>query len=62
MEHTRQRQKEFQLKVESIALSSRCDTKSLCYEEMEDWLGGIWSKVEIVGKCPKFLISEYSFL
>ena len=53
---------EFQLKVESIALSLRCDTKSLCYEEMEDWLGGIWSKVEIVGKCPKFLISKYSFL
>ena len=28
---------------------------------MEDWLNGIWSKVEIVEKCPKLLISVNSF-
>ena len=41
----------------SIALSLGCDTKNVYHEEMEDWFNGILSKVEIVGKCLKFLIS-----
>ena len=45
------------MNVESIVLSWGYDTKSLCYGEMEDWLDRNLSKVEIVKKCPKFLIN-----
>ena len=62
IEHIRWRQKEFQLKMELIFLSSGCDTKRDYHREMKNWLNGIFSKVEIVGKCLKFLISKDSFL
>ena len=44
-----------------IALSSGYDTKRVYHEEMEDRLDGIWSKVEIIGKCPK-LVNIFFFV
>ena len=40
-----------------------CDIKivSVSWRDV-NWLNGICFKVEIFGKCPKFLISKYSFL
>ena len=49
------------VEVELIVLLWGCGTKSLYHGEMEDWHNGIWFKVEIVGKCFKFLISVDSF-
>ena len=54
--------------MKSIVLSWWYDTKkkkkkkkNLVHGEIEDGLHGIWSKVEIVGNYPKFLISMDSF-
>ena len=45
-----------------IVLSSGCDKNNVYHGEMEDWINGIWSKVEIVNKYFKFLISIDSVL
>ena len=41
--------------MELIVLSSGCDTKTMYYREIEDWLNQIWLNLEIVEKCSKFL-------